>query len=1164
MAAQTAHAGGTLPLGSGFSTPQGVAVDRSGNVYVADSSNNAVKEIMAVGGVIPASPTINTLGSGFSFPTGVAVDGSGNVYVADDGNSAVKEIMAVGGVIPASPTINTLGSGFNFPTGVAVDGSGNVYVADTNHNAVKEIMAVGGVIPASPTINTLGSGFSNPSGVAVDGSGNVYVADFSNNAVKEIMEVGGVIPASPTINTLGSGFNNPQGVAVDGSGNVYVAESSNNAVKEIMAVGGVIPASPTINTLGSGFNHPSGVAVDGSGNVYVGDRGNNAVKEIVTAPQKLPTTAVASTSASLSIPFTFDTGGSIGAPVVLTQGAAGLDFADAGTGSCTSNGTSHIYNAADTCTVDVTFTPKYPGQRLGAVQLTTTGGATIATAHIYGTGTGPLVTFPSNTTVNTLASGFNPFGVAVDGSGNVYVTDNGNNAVKEIMAVGGVIPTSPTINTLASGFNFPTGVAVDGSGNVYVADLNNNAVKEIMAVGGVIPASPTINTLGSGFNFPYAVAVDGNGNVYVADTLNGAVKEIMAVGGVIPTSPTIHTLGSGISSPEGVAVDGNGNVYVADTANNAVKEIMAVGGVIPASPTINTLGSGFNHPFGVAVDGSGNVYVGDSNNNAVKEIDLSDPPALVFATATPAGTTDTTDGPHTVTVANSGNAALTFTLPTSGNNPSISADFTLDSSGGTACPLIGSTSSSPGTLAAGASCSLPISFAPTVGGAIAGSLVLTDTNLNANPSTTQTISLNGTGQLPVPTLAFATIPDHTFGDTPFIITATSASTGAVTYSVTSGPATITGSTLTLTGVGTVVLSASQAATTSYAAATATTSFTVNAPVPTVAFATIPNHTFGDTPFTVTATSASTGAVTYSVTSGPATIAGNTVTLTGTGTVTLSASQAATASYAAATATTSFTVGAATPPLAFATIPNHTFGDTPFIVTATSASSGAVTYSVTSGPATIAGNTVTLTGVGTVVLSASQAATTSYAAATATTSFTVAAAPVLDFSMSTTTTQTQSVYRGSAATFIFSLAPTSGAYPGVVTFAATGLPGGAMATFSPSSLATNSGAQTVTLTVQTLDVAGLSQPISPRGGLIAFALLFLPLAGTRRMRRIALKLGGRTSLALLLLLSLGAVAGLSGCGDNLHSSAQNYTITMTATSGSVQHSSNVTLQVVQMQ
>jgi sugar lactone lactonase YvrE len=249
-------------FGSGvFDEPTGVALDASGNVYVADEMNDAVKEILAVGGVIPASPTIKTLATGFTNPKSVAVDGSGNVYVADFGNSAVKEIVAVGGSIPVSPTIKTLGSGFSLPEGVAVDASGNVYVADAGNNAVKEMLAVGGSVPASPTINTLGSGFSEPGGVAVDASGNVYVADTNHSAVKEMLAVSGSVPVSPTIVAQGSGFSTPTAVSVDGSGNVYVADNGNGLVKVIVAVNGIIPPSPTITTLGSGFSEPSGVAV---------------------------------------------------------------------------------------------------------------------------------------------------------------------------------------------------------------------------------------------------------------------------------------------------------------------------------------------------------------------------------------------------------------------------------------------------------------------------------------------------------------------------------------------------------------------------------------------------------------------------------------------------------------------------------------------------------------------------------------------------------------------------------------------------------------------------------------------------------------------------------------------------------------------------------------
>ena len=248
-----------------------------------------------------------------------------------------------------------------------------------------------------------------------------------------------------------------------------------------------------------------------------------------------------------------------------------------------------------------------------------------------------------------------------------------------------------------------------------------------------------------------------------------------------------------------------------------------------------------------------------------------------------------------------------------------------------------------------------------------------------------------------PTLSFAPIPAETYGNAPFTVSATSASSGAVTYSVVSGPATISGSTVTLTGSGPVVLSASQAASGGYAAATATANFTVATEVPTLAFAPIAAQTYGNAPFPVSATSASAGAVTYSVVSGPATVSGSTVTLTGNGTVVLAANQVANGNYAAATASTTISVGAETPTLSFAPIPAETYGNAPFTVSATSASSGAVTYSVVSGPATISGSTVTLTGSGPVVLSASQAASGGYAAATATANFTVATeVPTLAF------------------------------------------------------------------------------------------------------------------------------------------------------------------------
>ncbi len=188
-------------------------------------------------------------------------------------------------------------------------------------------------------------------------------------------------------------------------------------------------------------------------------------------------------------------------------------------------------------------------------------------------------------------SGLNgPWGVAVDGVGNVYWTDfyYGNSSIKEWTV------TNNNVTTLvSSGLSYPFGVAVDESGNVYIADTENNAVKEW-----TVTNNNVTTLVSSGLSYPYGVAVDGVGNVYIADAGNSAIKEWME-------NNTVTTLASsGLYEPVGVAVDALGNVYIAD----------AVGMVdewSPANNTLTTLVSSLNSPGGVAVDGAGNVYIAD-------------------------------------------------------------------------------------------------------------------------------------------------------------------------------------------------------------------------------------------------------------------------------------------------------------------------------------------------------------------------------------------------------------------------------------------------------------------------------------------------------------------------------------------------------------------------
>jgi hypothetical protein len=252
-----------------------------------------------------------------------------------------------------------------------------------------------------------------------------------------------------------------------------------------------------------------------------------------------------------------------------------------------------------------------------------------------------------------------------------------------------------------------------------------------------------------------------------------------------------------------------------------------------------------------------------------------------------------------------------------------------------------------------------------------------------------------------------------------------------------------------------------------------------------------------------------------------------------------------------------------PTLTFAPISPQVEDAAAFAVNATSASSGAVTYAVTSGPATIAGNMVTVTGTGTVVLSASQAASGDFTSATATTSFTVSAPFML-----TASNASASVTPGAVASFSLTLTPPAGTttFSAPISLAVTGLPAGATATFSPAAtIASGSGAATVTLNIQTSasQTARNEQPISGNPlGPVSLGFLLLPLLGITSVRK-RLRQMPRLPLALLIAgLSLAAVLGISGCSGSGNAAPQSYTVVVTATdtTTNVQGTANLTLTV----
>jgi len=333
-----------------FDSDGGIRLDSSGNIYVADSVNNAIRKVTPTGVVTTllgssgnAGSTDGTLASAsINGPGGVAVDSSGNIYIADSLNYTIRKITPNGTVSTLAGSAGLKGktdgigsaARFEDPENLAVDSSGNVWVADGQGYTVREITPNGTVTTIAGKALTSGSTdglasnarFGMLLGIAVDPVGNVFVSDSSNSTIRKITFSGSTATVSTIAGSAGSTgstdgtgtvarFNTPSGLAVDAQDNIYVCDSGNNTIRKITSQGVVttIAGSPGVADSADGIgsagylNSPGDVALDGSGNLYVADFFNNTVRKIVptASPVILSTTInqslVAGASTTLSV-----------------------------------------------------------------------------------------------------------------------------------------------------------------------------------------------------------------------------------------------------------------------------------------------------------------------------------------------------------------------------------------------------------------------------------------------------------------------------------------------------------------------------------------------------------------------------------------------------------------------------------------------------------------------------------------------------------------------------------------------------------------------------------------------------------------------------------------------------------------------------------------------
>lgn len=272
---------GNLGFAAGqFNYPQGVAIDKNDNVYVADTRNHRVQVFDKDGVFIRQWGSHGFQDSRFDFPYGIAVDNNLDVYVADSGNNRIQKFSSTGVFIKKWGAYGIANGSFNFPRGIEIDNNGDVIVADSRNNRIQVFDKDGTYLRKWGNTGYLYNGvFDTPMDIAVDASNRIYVTDSFNNRVQKFDSIGNYITKWGTTGDVNGSFNNPHGIVVDSDGNVLVVDNANDRVQKFSSSGLFMAKWGTFGSAAGQFERPAGIGVDSQKNIYVADQWNNRIQK---------------------------------------------------------------------------------------------------------------------------------------------------------------------------------------------------------------------------------------------------------------------------------------------------------------------------------------------------------------------------------------------------------------------------------------------------------------------------------------------------------------------------------------------------------------------------------------------------------------------------------------------------------------------------------------------------------------------------------------------------------------------------------------------------------------------------------------------------------------------------------------------------------------------